>query len=609
MKSLQSYLHVCECIYKDAFAMCSTEKSDTERDLITIKSRTENEGLSFLTITLSNFAQDFERSLEHGQISPYSFSGWKKNKSLPAFLQGLMRNVFSCTTGLLLDDPCINSIYFIRQICYLFKKVALPCTPKREYKAMQGYKLTEQSLSEFTPDVSDVFIKVSELLWGNMFSDFNHFDLIPKHGPGATVEHISGNQKYDIRFWHERLEPYFPYSYFGVANINHMCDAKYGLDSVDFLDVESEKPVRVCAVPKTQKGPRIIAIEPVCMQYTQQSLSRYIISKIEKSNITRGHINFSDQSVNKRLAMKSSRDQKLACLDLSEASDRVPFSIIRSLISNEGLYEALCACRSRRAQLPDKEVISLSKFASMGSAVCFPIEAIYFFSVIVSSMLERYELPVTLRNIKLVSRSVYVYGDDIFVPVDEVESVIRTLTRYFAKVNSHKSFWIGKFRESCGTDAYGGVDITPIYIRQELPYNRKQVSALLSSISTSNQFYLKGCWHTSSYFKRRVETILGKLNIVSDNSPALGWASFQRRLPECCLPYNKRWNKDLQLFEFKTFVNRPIYKKDKITSWPALNKYFLTSQNRTQYDIVNKEHLIKSARSGTSSIKRRWTIL
>jgi len=602
----QDLLSVCGCILKDASAKCYQPLVSMTRDFNQIKKRVTHEGLSFLTITLPNFGKDFERCLDQGKVTSFHFSGWKKWKCLPAFLQGFTKLVFDAETGGLLDHPDIAAIEGVRQIAYSFKKLSLPCTPERESMALSGFKEVECFLSgTMLPRDIDLFNKVSCLLWGNMFAEpYDSANYIPKHGPGQTAEHITGNRKYTHRTWYERLEPFFPADSYIMSCVSQLDDDTDGINCVQFVTEEQELPVRIVTVPKTLKGPRIIAIEPVCMQYAQQALSSYIIRKIETSKLTSGHINFTDQEINQRLAMSASSDRSSATLDLSEASDRVPLSLVSTMLShNPDFRDAILACRSKAAQMPSGEIIHLKKFASMGSALCFPIEAMYFYTVILVALLKKHRLPVTLRNIYKMSRGVYVYGDDIIIPINEVGVVTATLAEFYCKVNTAKSFWTGKFRESCGMDAYGGECVTPTYLRHLHPSDKGDTSALISWIASSNLFYRRGYWNTAALLKRRVEEILGKLPIVLENSPGVGWHSFQKGYQI------DRWSLKLHRYEVRTYVVSPVYQNDPLEGWSALLKYFLSAKKRPLNGIikVDEKHLSRSPRSGTSSMKRRWT--
>jgi hypothetical protein len=633
MKSHDELSSLGECILLDALALGVTNQVDLDRDLATMRSRIKNEGLSFITITLPNFMQGIERSLEEGMVTHRNFHGWKFSKCLPAFLRGFTSLIFDVATGHVLPDPDVLSIKCLRQFCLMFKKIEFPCTPKRVMRAVKGYKDVEQLLSSgHVPDTVATFIEISHLIWGNMFEDFNSFDTIPKHGPGSTEERIMYNQKYVHRIWHERLQPFFPLDSFAMVNINQVDDPIYGLDSVRMVPIGEERPVRVITVPKTQKAPRIIAIEPVCMQYAQQALARYIISKLENSGLTRGHINFRDQSVNQNLAIDSSVSRDFASLDMSEASDRVPLSLVKLMLSGCPLLkDALLACRSLEARTPDGETIRLMKFASMGSAVCFPIEAMYFFTVVLTSLVVEHQLPVTLRNLKALSRKVYVYGDDIFVPTGVVTAVTETLADYYCKVNSHKSFWNSNFRESCGMDAFRGQSITPVYIRRVLPSNRADTSRILSSIATCNQFYLNGYWRTASFMKDHIEAVVGKLPIVEETCAGVGWLSYQKCEFRNRFYRKRRTNRELQRSEIRTLVPSVRTKPDEIDSWPALMKCLLRSSGGEQsesyltvtpkvsltgrqlplddscLEIRRANHLMRSPRPGNVALNRRWT--
>lgn len=494
------------------------------------------------------------------------------------------------------------NVLAIRQVCLSFKKIELQCEPERVRQSVERFVETERDLSTISVPgtLVDDFVNVSRVLYDNALSTITLDDLRPKHGPGATVEGVSGNGKYRWQFWHERLEPYFPF-----------VETAYTLgcyDSKEFHDVtllteEQELPVKVTPVPKTLKGPRIIAIEPCCMQYVQQSIRKELYKLLERSHYTRGHVNFTDQEINRSLAISASSDGRLATIDLSDASDRVLHDLaIRMFDGNPNLRDAIVACRSSRAKLPDGRIIGpLSKFASMGSALCFPVESMYFYTICIVALLRRHNLPVTSRNVYFVSRDVYVYGDDIFVPADEAVTVTNYLHKYHCRVNMSKSFWTGKFRESCGMDAYDGVEVTPTYLRQIAPSDRRQANILVSWIKTANAFYKKGYWQTSSYMFSVCERYLGKLPYVSENSSGLGRTHFG----EVCTV--ERRNKLLQRPEVRAWVPEPVYRTDILGGYGALLKcLFMTPKSPYGEEGIDNKHLERSARHGAVTLKRRW---
>lgn len=422
------------------------------------------------------------------------------------------------------------------------------------------------------------------------------YELVPRHGPGATAERISGNRKFNLNAWHTRLQPYFPFDMYGHTSPDVYLD-RIVEDRIEFIEPDAEMPVRVITVPKTLKGPRIIAIEPVCMQYVQQSLLEPIVRMIETGRRTSGHVNFSNQHINGKLALDSSLDRTHATIDLSDASDRVHKDVVAAMLESVPLVqEAIFACRSQRATLPSGKVISLEKFASMGSALCFPIESMVFFTLCILARLKARNLPITSKEATEAAKEVYVYGDDIIVPTDEVSVVSFYLELFGLKVNENKTFGDGYFRESCGVDAYKGVDVTPVYIRHMSPANKQSTSELVSFVSLANQLYKRGWWATAKRVRAVVERILGQLPHVQETTPCLGWESFIYKYSF------SGWDRHLHKPKTKGYVVKAQERSDPLNGWGALMKFFL---KRGSHPIFGR-HLERSVRPGSVNIKFRW---
>lgn len=615
MKSqISDYLEVMQAIYKDACVKCAAEVS--RRDLMTIKSRVESEGLSFLTITLPNFCRDFEKSLEQGFVDPSLFRSFRKSGAIPAFLQGMLGRIFNSETGRINDyetdlgsarPPVVvaSIVCSIRQICLVYKKIKLNCTPARQRAAMEGFIANERSFSLFPLPKEDdeLFRSVSSVLWDNIIRGLRVDMLVPRHGPGQTAERISGNRKYSWRFWHHRLEPYFPLLDSAYpASCGEIGFKSEELELVTMVHSDDEQPVRVTPVPKTLKGPRIIAIEPCCMQYAQQAISRELVRLLESSRRTRGHINFSDQSVNGSLALMSSSSGQLATIDLSDASDRVPVGYALGMFrSNPDLKDAIEACRSKTAEMPDGRLVHLRKFASMGSALCFPIEAMYFYTICVVALLRFHNLPVSHANADLVCRDVYIYGDDILVPAVAAASVLDWLRKYNCKPNDHKTFYRGKFRESCGVDAYDGQVVTPVYLNRERPKNRQQVKEILSRLAAANHFQRRGYTQAAHLLFEQVERVIGRLPGVPEYSPLLG------RIQSWCYDPPRRWNRRYQRIEVLCWVQRPVYRTDRLAGYAALQKSLMKLEGlKSLLAPRDRFHLERSALHGEVAINRRW---
>jgi len=606
---VKSLVWLAEEMLHDCGIRCGVDPS---RDRETIKRRVENEGLSFLTITLPSFCKGFEEALSVGRLDPSMLPSFRFHRGLPVFLRGFLSKIFH-TDHTLRDNPDLDCILSIRQICLLFKKVKLPCTEVRERKAEEGFVACEYELGELKFDeaaLSD-YERVASIILGDIVRETDFGDpydsLVPRHGPGTTQEKILGNAKYRHLRWHSRLEEIFPFTEFAVASQRNIGELGCPLNRVEFVEPGDEEPVRVVFVPKTLKSPRVIAIEPVCMQYMQQSILQWLVPLVERSRFTGGRVNFTDQSINQRLARQASIDGSFATLDLSEASDRVHLELVTRLLSSvPRLRDMVMACRSTRATLPSGKTLTLHKFASMGSALCFPMEALAFFTAIVSRRIRRAQRVIDAATVREYSRDVYVYGDDIIVPVDEAPVVCDDLSLFGLKVNRNKSFWTGKFRESCGMDAYAGVDVTPVYCRTLRPANKRSQSEVLSWVSMANQFYKKGFWHVARHIRNNLDTLVkGGFPHVSEDSQGVGWVSYSNARTI------QRWHSELQRFEFKTLVAVPRRVPDHLDGDGALLKYFLTNTTSSVRSILdltikNAEHLVESVRRGALTLKLQW---
>jgi len=429
--------------------------------------------------------------------------------------------------------------------------------------------------------------------------------IIPTHGPGATRERILGNQKWRFRRWHQRLEDV------GMSFTRFVYNRKMYFDeegrvriegqAPEFVKPGDEEPVRVVFVPKTLKSPRVIAVEPVCMQFAQQGLGRLLVREVETSRLTAGHVNFRDQSINQALAQDALGHGNYATVDMSDASDRVALVHVHALLAAVPKFRTwVMAARSTRAQLPNGELVHLSKFASMGSALCFPMEALVFFTSIIASRLCRAGIRPTPRSVHSFGRDVYVYGDDLIVPTDEASTICDDLESLGFKVNRRKSFWTGKFRESCGSDCYDNEKVTPVYLRRDLPTSRAESSGILSAVSTANQLHSAGYWKTAAAIREAVEELTGRLPQVHANSPAIGWNHHSEVVPP------RRWNAELQRVEIRALVPVSPKHADPIDGSPALAKCFRIIGKELPID---PEHLERSVIPYGVTLKRRWVPL
>jgi len=584
-----------------------------KRDVEEIQRRYEHEGMSFLTITLPAFCDGIELSLERGWCERESFPGFRalKHRCTPEFLRGFTRHLFD-SDGVVRPDLDPYALFAVRQITRLFKKIKLPCTPSRVNKAIKSYKDVEATLKQnhasFERD-DGMLDSVSRVLWHSVFPEITLEDMVCKHGPGATAEKRRSNERFELTQWYDRAEHSFPSDLHCIPNFGHYDE----LSKVNYLSVSEEQPVRVVFVPKTLKAPRVIAIEPSNVQYVQQAVMRYMTGCIERHPLTRGSVLFSDQSINQRAARDASITKKHATLDLSEASDRVSLALVQRIFRGSSILHYLEDSRSLSATLPNGDNLVLSKFASMGSATCFPVEACVFYTLIIKGVLEHLGKRPSVLNIMRISRDVKVYGDDIVVPCTWLQPVILSLESYGLKVNRAKTFSDSHFRESCGGDYYTGVDVKPTYIRVPIPVDNNWAAEELSSLcSTSNQFYMNGLWSTCRLLRDWMKSfpipVLSSKEIdITDRDRReillVGGdvdVCYKSVIPQFPM---KKWSKDLQQPVCRILSVRLKAKEDDIT-------HSLSASLMKALPVIGiADHVLcltSSGRSGALTLKRRW---
>lgn len=588
-------------ILTDVGIMCNTSM---DRDLKTIRSRIKEEGLSFLTITLPAFAKGFERCLELEHIDPSLFPAFSKVKPakewlldvkegnsglIPKFLSGITSMIFDPRDGTLRKDASVEAIDAVRQICLTFNKIKKECTDARKRKAIKAYLQCEEDLDQVrlsTWSHREDFRRVSRVVFGGVFHVLqeNLFGngLVPKHGPGAVVEKLSGNAKFRHRTWTRRLDRAMPADNYLFSNSEAWLT---GHESLVYQSKKDEPPAKVIFVPKTAKTPRVIAIEPTSMQYCQQAFMLDLVETIESDPITGRSIHFTDSSINGRLARQASKDKMNATLDLSEASDRVHAALVVDLFGcKPDLMRAVFACRSSTAKLPTGEIVSLKKFASMGSALCFPVESMVFFILCILAGLRVSGRPVSTTAIHDIASRVTVFGDDLIIPAAWSEMCINMLESVGLRVNRSKTFSNGSFRESCGVDAYKGHLVTPVYIRQSMPTTRQDTEGLLATVASANLFYKKGYWRTANYMRLFIENLYGFLPHVQEDSSVVGWKSFQNYYSV------EKWNNSLSRFEIFGLTVKSRTKKD-----------FLEG-----YDRLLRFHLLKARQQRCRRVANKW---
>lgn len=210
------------------------------------------------------------------------------------------------------------------------------------------------------------------------------------------------------------------------------------------LNVRLSRGNKVTFVPKNAKTDRPIAVEPRWNIWMQKGMGRFLRNRLKLFGV-----NLDFQGLNQALAIYGSRTGKYATIDLASASDTVAYEVVQALLPDPWLtiFEAL---RSSHYYL-DGKWREYYKWSSMGNGYTFELESLLFWALCSS-----------------INEDVAVYGDDLIVPTESYQQTVRVLEICGFKVNSEKSFFSGPFRESCGTDAFDGDTVTPIYWKDAL---------------------------------------------------------------------------------------------------------------------------------------------
>jgi hypothetical protein len=587
-------------------SICHTS---TDRDIRTVAGRVECEGESFLTITLPALGKSVDLALQTGQLATTAFH---KRGGLPVFLQGFLRQIFD-TDGVILsgEEVSVDAVEAVRHLCYVFQKVELECSFERKSAAITAFQEADAETGEWDDSdrsgiLSDLS-RVAALLFREQLTVMDKLvydgNIVPRHGPGATADRLLGNKKYDLTYWPLRLEAEFPYREFGIPSprFDMFCRTARVLQP----EMDRELPARVILVPKTLKTPRVISAEPAAMQWIQQGLAQPLVSLLEDNRLTRPLIGFTDQSPNRDMAREGSLTGRLATLDMKEASDRVSLNQVTGILRAwPSFTRAVLSCRSNLAELPPEfggNVVTLRKFAPMGSALCFPLEAMVFLTaafVGIERSLVRTGMKhlLTRRVISDFHGSVRVYGDDIVVPVEHVEAIKEVFAQLGWVVNSEKSFISGDFRESCGGDYYRGQDVTPVKLRRMPPTSRRSVRELESYVSFRNRLYERGLWRTCAILDEEIRRLI-PFPLVSPDAPLLGRNTY---LPhEGVIFRGDRWNNRLFHVVRKGMTVKNLIPVSPVSGTGALLKCLLVSSEEA-------DHLEKAGRPVARKMQLRY---
>jgi hypothetical protein len=311
------YMDMLCALYRDvASALPAQNIIEHTRDLALIRRRFKCEGVTFLTKTLPLYGKAIDKALSRGTPLEVPAFAKRRESKAPRFLGWLVREMFN-EEGLERDFSNPIALVYLRQLLYLFYKLEMPYAEKDVQRVLNDFVQTDAGLGKAW-HISDPLHKL-ELEFGRhlvcrVLGNVDPRFIMPRHGPGsvATGEKLDEKAYFTRDF--EELTSVYPLDEYFYMNAAHVSDclASGGIhtrnDKGELLPWKSVKhgTAKVVLVPKDSRGPRLISMEPLEIQWIQQGQCERLVKRLESHWLTAGNINFTSQDTNRYLAWRSS---------------------------------------------------------------------------------------------------------------------------------------------------------------------------------------------------------------------------------------------------------------------------------------------------------------
>lgn len=465
-KVISNRLHTIWCGLAQSMDSKGLYLEDEDYQIYSLRS--EEEGPEFYARHMHALRTDLLSGLENHKFVLRARFALQPGTALPKFMFKAFARVFRVDDGVLRDDMDLCAVKIVNQLTAAFTKIDGGHKPESEHQVIADFLSTESRLAatkiNFESELAggvllDTVLTAARHILGRVLGGVNPLSITPRHSSGVSACNTPLHERYELPRYIEQIDSVYPFDQYYFASSTHF---------VDELEVwlntrEGYTPcAKVLLVPKDCRGPRLISCEPRETMWLQQGQMSSIVKATETHKRTKGAVNFTDQRPNQRAARLGSVNWKFpelnrnyASLDLSNASDCIRLDLVERLMP-KNWYEALLASRSPRTQLPNGQVVTLAKFAPMGSATCFPVMALCIWSILTARLPQ--------------GTPILVYGDDIIVPARFAEKATEVLSSVHLIVNTRKSFSKGPFRESCGKEFCAGLDVSPVKLRVN-PYD------------------------------------------------------------------------------------------------------------------------------------------
>lgn len=244
------------------------------------------------------------------------------------------------------------------------------------------------------------------------------------------------------------------------------------------------------SVPKSYKAYRIVSPQrPI-----ENFLSGMIWDSMNSAIKDDMRFAYLDQSRSKYAAFQASISQDYATLDLTQASDRIPLSLIAEIFPTKFvLLIPYITCRyfglfdhtirgGKVVHVPHEEngkvrhyidyIGRYWMYGSMGSRTTYLVESVFFLAVA--------EAAADIMGLRSTRKPPIIVGDDMIVDSRLAQLTVDLLYKVNAVPSEDKSYLTGSYREACGAEYYYGVDTHTYYCPRKVlstKANNRQVTA------------------------------------------------------------------------------------------------------------------------------------
>lgn len=455
--------------------------------------------------------------------------------------------------------PSAESAKLLWQYSQCLKKFRYGCTVSPS-EMMEDWETRDSGVTTSVPREAICILDDVRRLLAPLSQPFDAAEADGRFGNGAVFEHW-----FPIERWNQC--EHFPYN---------ICDP----DDTRWWSSSLRRTARLACVPKDMFKLRSITVEPAEATFLQHRCRLRLLQAAQilpRSSGIPQQLWGRGPEVQRRRALEGSLTGRLSTVDLSNASDSIPWAFVNRVFPMNIVAE-LERARSSYVQVGNHDH-ELHMFAGMGNATTFVVESLYFWAVCTA-------IAQRLRDNVPVS----VFGDDIVLSTRTAND---PLFRYYLDVlgitmNTDKSGTSAQpgFREACGLVAYRGEELPLLRIqgyRVAKPEELVSLCSLISSMVSIDSLYAP--------FVRGVGIRVGRHLVADINPPLLPYAPSQEGVyvvdPSESIggwSYRSRWNNLLQTPEVRVRVlKRTTVRKHVRDATPGEVQGILRGQVCTEF--------------------------